>query len=62
MRSFSNEWLKQSFSQRRKTLRNSLKPLIGKSGFDDPLLIQRAERLSVEDFVYLTNLLEKIQP
>ena len=59
---FFKRVVKQSFSQRRKTLRNSLKPLIGKSGFDDPLLTQRAERLSVEDFVYLTNLLEKIQP
>jgi 16S rRNA (adenine1518-N6/adenine1519-N6)-dimethyltransferase len=54
--------VKQSFSQRRKTLRNSLKPLIGKSGFNDPLLTERAEQLSVEDFVYLTNQLEKIQP
>jgi 16S rRNA (adenine1518-N6/adenine1519-N6)-dimethyltransferase len=54
--------VKQSFSQRRKTLRNSLKPLIGKSDFNDPLLTERAEQLSVEDFVYLTNQLEKIQP
>ena len=58
---FFKRVVKQSFSQRRKTLRNSLKPLIGKSDFNDPLLTQRAERLSVEDFVYLTNLLEKIQ-
>ena len=54
--------VKQSFSQRRKTLRNSLKPITGKSGFEDPLLKLRAERLSVEDFVYLTNQLERIQP
>ena len=53
--------VKQSFSQRRKTLRNALKPLIGKSGFEDQLLSQRAERLSVEDFVYLTNKLENIE-
>jgi len=59
---FFKRVVKQSFSQRRKTLRNSLKPLIGKIGFNDPLLTQRAERLSVEDFVYLTNQLEKIQP
>ena len=58
---FFKRVVKQSFSQRRKTLRNSLKPLIGKSDFNDPLLTQRAERLSVEDFVYLTNLLEKVQ-
>ena len=59
---FFKQVVKQSFSQRRKTLRNSLKPLIGKSGFEDPLLTLRAERLSVEDFVYLTNQLERIQP
>ena len=59
---FFKRVVKQSFSQRRKTLRNSLKPLIGNRGFEDPLLTQRAERLSVEDFVYLTNQLEKIQP
>jgi len=58
---FFKRVVKQSFSQRRKTLRNSLKPLIGQSGFEDPLLTLRAERLSVEDFVYLTNKLEKIQ-
>ena len=54
--------VKQAFSQRRKTLRNALKPLIGKSGFVDPILELRAERLSVKDFVYLTNQLERIQP
>lgn len=53
--------VKQAFSQRRKTLRNSLKPYIGKSGFDIEMLNLRAERLSVEDFVYLTNQLEKVQ-
>lgn len=59
---FFKQVVKQSFSQRRKTLRNSLKPIIGKSGFEDPLLKLRAERLSVKDFVYLTNQLERIQP
>ena len=54
--------VKQAFSQRRKTLRNALKPLIAKSGFVDPILELRAERLSVKDFVYLTNQLERIQP
>jgi len=58
---FFKQVVKQSFSQRRKTLKNSLKPLIGKSGFEDSLLSLRAERLSVEDFVYLTNQLESIQ-
>ena len=58
---FFKQLVKQAFSQRRKTLRNALKPLINKSDFDDPLLNLRAERLSVKDFVYLTNQLERIQ-
>ena len=59
---FFKQVVKQAFSQRRKTLRNALKPLIGKSGFNDAILELRAERLSVKDFVYLTNQLERIQP
>ena len=59
---FFKQVVKQAFSQRRKTLRNALKPLLGKSGFNDPMLELRAERLSVKDFVYLTNQLEIIQP
>ena len=53
--------VKQSFSQRRKTLKNSLKPLIGSHEFKDSILSLRAERLSVNNFVYLTNRLEKLQ-
>lgn len=50
--------VKTAFNQRRKTLRNALKPLI-KEGFaaTDPIFDLRAEKLSVEDFVYLTILL-----
>lgn len=50
--------VKTAFNQRRKTLRNALKPLV-KDGFaaTDPIFDLRAEKLSVEDFVYLTNLL-----
>tara|TARA_B100001057_G_scaffold496480_1_gene598074 strand:- start:768 stop:1541 length:774 start_codon:yes stop_codon:yes gene_type:complete len=59
---FFKQMVKQAFSQRRKTLRNALKPLINKSDFDEPLLNLRAERLSVKDFVYLTIQLERIQP
>ena len=59
---FFKKVVKQAFSQRRKTLRNALKPLTGKSGFNDPKLELRAEKLSVKDFVYLTNQLERIQP
>jgi 16S rRNA (adenine1518-N6/adenine1519-N6)-dimethyltransferase len=46
--------VKAGFNQRRKTLRNALKPL--GIQFDHPLLDKRAEQLGVADFVLLTNL------
>lgn len=62
--------VKTAFGQRRKTLRNSLKPIIAakatKEGWDTealtsftsaPVFGLRPERLSVEDFIGLTNLL-----
>ncbi len=51
--------VKTAFNQRRKTLRNALKPLL-KEGQDtsDPVFDLRAERLSVEDFVALTKKFE----
>ena len=50
--------VKTAFNQRRKTLRNALKPLLGDSvDSSNPIFDLRAERLSVEDFVALTNLL-----
>ena len=62
--------VKTSFGQRRKTLRNSLKPLLRakaeREGWDEtkaaeftaaPVFELRPERLSVEDFVDLTNML-----
>lgn len=50
--------VKTAFNQRRKTLRNALKPLFP-DGFDssDAIFDLRAEKLSVEDFITLTNLL-----
>ena len=48
--------VKTSFNQRRKTLRNSMKPLLGKE-FPDyalPVFDKRPEQLSVEQFVELT--------
>lgn len=47
--------VKTAFNQRRKTLRNALKPMIHE-GMDtsDPVFDLRAERLSVEDFISLT--------
>ena len=51
--------VKQSFGQRRKTLRNSLKifniPDIKK---EDTIFAKRPEQLSVSDFIYLTNLVD----
>ena len=61
--------VKTAFGQRRKTLRNSLKPLIAskasREGWDaerlaafvsDPVFDLRPERLGVEEFVLLTNM------
>ena len=50
--------VKTAFGQRRKTLRNSLKTLLPE-GFDtsDPIFDLRPERLSVEDFIRLTQML-----
>ncbi|TJZ60715.1 16S rRNA (adenine(1518)-N(6)/adenine(1519)-N(6))-dimethyltransferase RsmA [Sphingobacterium olei] len=48
--------VKAGFNQRRKTLRNSLSGVIPKDKMsDNPLYELRAERLSVENFVQLTN-------
>lgn len=47
--------VKQSFSTRRKTLRNALKTLtLPGEMLKDPFFDQRAEQLSVEDFIQLT--------
>lgn len=51
--------VKTAFGQRRKTIRNSLKPLLkpDSPAGSSPLLALRPEQLSVEQFVELTNLL-----
>ena len=46
--------VKTAFGQRRKTLRNSLKPLIRPDLLSDPVFDLRPERLSVDDFIALT--------
>ncbi len=48
--------VKTAFGQRRKTLRNSLAGMIspGSSLLEDPILKERPERLSVGQFIYLT--------
>ena len=51
--------VKQSFQNRRKTLRNALKPLnLNASIVALPILDKRAEQLSVEQFIDLTKLIE----
>jgi 16S rRNA (adenine1518-N6/adenine1519-N6)-dimethyltransferase len=50
--------VKTAFNQRRKTLRNALKP-IGEMP-EHPLLAQRAEQLSVAEFVVLTQLAQSL--
>ena len=53
--------VKTSFNQRRKTLRNSMKPLLGKDCSDYSLTIfdKRPEQLSVEQFIELTHITAK---
>ena len=50
--------VKTSFNQRRKTLRNSMKPLLGKDfpNYGLSIFDKRPEQLSVEEFVELTRL------
>ncbi|HNP48239.1 MAG TPA: 16S rRNA (adenine(1518)-N(6)/adenine(1519)-N(6))-dimethyltransferase RsmA [Bacteroidia bacterium] len=53
--------VKVAFNQRRKTLRNALSAMTDKSTMTDlPFLDLRAERLSWQDFVVLTNAIAKI--
>lgn len=50
--------VKAGFNQRRKTLRNALASIIPKEDMGDgPMLELRAERLGVNDFVELTNMI-----
>ncbi len=51
--------VKASFNQRRKTVRNSVKTLSGNHPIDSVYLDKRAEQLSVNEFVELTNAIEK---
>ncbi len=48
--------VKTSFNQRRKTLRNSMKPLLGKDcpHYALPIFDKRPEQLSIEQFIELT--------
>ena len=53
--------VKTTFNQRRKTLRNSIKPILGKdcSLTQDALFDKRPEQLSVQQFIELTNKVEE---
>jgi 16S rRNA (adenine1518-N6/adenine1519-N6)-dimethyltransferase len=53
--------VKTAFNQRRKMLRNTLKPLFKEESLmDDPYFTQRPEQLSVQDFVDITLKLSKL--
>ena len=53
--------VKTTFNQRRKTLRNSIKPILGKDSplTQDTLFDKRPEQLSVAQFIALTNQVEE---
>jgi len=54
--------VKTAFNQRRKMLRNTLKPLFGEESLmNDAYFMQRPEQLSVQDFVDITLKLEKLK-
>lgn len=54
--------VKATFNQRRKTIRNSIKAVLGKQDYDTSAEIfdKRPEQLSVSDFIMLTNMVEKM--
>lgn len=53
--------VKGTFNQRRKKLRNSIQQIVGKDSplLGDPILDKRPEQLSIEDFIGLTNKVER---
>lgn len=53
--------VKTTFNQRRKTLRNSIKPILGKDCelCAQPIFNKRPEQLSVQEFIELTNQVEQ---
>ena len=60
--------VKTTFNQRRKTLRNNIRPLLTELGIEgetllgEPLFDLRPERLSVEDFISLTKRISHLSP
>lgn len=53
--------VKTTFNQRRKTLRNSISPILDKTNplMTDPIFNKRPEQLSVQEFIDLTNRVEQ---
>lgn len=52
--------VKAAFNQRRKMLRNSIKPFIFDAEVDHPFMTKRPEQLSVSEFVELTNFVSQV--
>jgi 16S rRNA (adenine1518-N6/adenine1519-N6)-dimethyltransferase len=52
--------VKIGFNQRRKTLSNSLKSILLDAKPNNEIFRKRPEQLSVEEFVYLTNIVEEM--
>ncbi len=52
--------VKEGFNKRRKTLRNSLKALLGDKSLDHEFMSKRPEQLSVDELIQLTALIENI--
>jgi 16S rRNA (adenine1518-N6/adenine1519-N6)-dimethyltransferase len=52
--------VKTTFNQRRKTIRNSIKPLLGDKIYDSGFMSMRPEQLTISQFIDFTNELEKI--
>ena len=52
--------IKAGFNQRRKTLRNSMRAVVGSEIIDIDLLSQRPEQLTVAEFIRLTNAVEQV--
>lgn len=53
--------VKTAFNQRRKTLSNSLKPILNGKKIDLPIFLKRPEQLSVDEFIELTNIITSIR-
>lgn len=52
--------VKGCFNQRRKMIRNTIKPFIGERVFESKYLTMRPEQLSVDDFIALTLEIEEV--